>query len=136
MKPIYVYVAGPLSIGNISENVRRAIWACDYLLSLGYTPYCPHLTHFWAILTGDKSWDQWLEFDERWLIKCDVLFRISGESRGADREEFTALCNGIRVVHTVEELQRSFPLTSKTSAANTCPCGRRSCHLCYGAPEG
>lgn len=136
IQPVYVYVAGPLSAGNVGENVRKAIWACDYLLSLGYTPYCPHLTHFWALVTGDKLWDQWLDFDEKWLLKCDVLFRLSGESRGADREEMFAVQNNIPRVHTVEELTRRFPLNSKTSEQTDCLCGRPNCPLCYGAPEG
>lgn len=136
MRPIYVYVAGPLSCGNVVENVRMAVQVSDYLLSLGYTPFCPHLTHFWAAVTGDKTWDQWLDFDERWLQKCDVLFRLSGESPGADREVSFAHCHGIPVVYCVQELIRRFPLNSKTSEPCVSPCGRPNCPLCCGAPEG
>ena len=136
MKPVYVYVAGPLSHGNVVDNVRRAVLESDILLSHGYTPYCPHLTHYWAMIAGDRSWDEWLSFDELWLARCDVVLRLPGDSPGAEREVAFARNHGIPVVYSIGGLTERFPLTSKISALKINPCGHPSCRLCYGAPEG
>ena len=41
-----VYIAGPYTLGNVEENVRKAIFAADVILRLGHAPYLSHLTHF------------------------------------------------------------------------------------------
>ena len=141
MSPIYVYVAGPLSVGDVGGNVGYACGVGWALMQRGYVPYVPHLTHYWDQLATSagflpRTWDQWLTYDERWLAKCDVVLRLSGESRGADREELFARKNGIPVVYSRDDLYRRFPLNSQTSALKVCRCGHRNCPLCYGAPEG
>ena len=80
-----VYVAGPYSQGDQAQNVRRAIDAAEKLLSLGITPFIPHLTHFWHIIY-EHDWETWLTIDEEILKRCDYVLRIPGESSGADRE--------------------------------------------------
>jgi hypothetical protein len=80
-----VYVAGPYSKGDVAENVRNAIYAGNNLRALGHTPFIPHLTHFWHFLLPHAI-DYWYAYDMEWLEQCDAVFRIPGESHGADEE--------------------------------------------------
>jgi hypothetical protein len=80
-----VYVAGPYTRGDVAENVRNAIIAGNNLRSLGFTPFIPHLTHFWHFLQPHEI-DYWYEYDLEWLEMCDAVFRLPGESSGADKE--------------------------------------------------
>lgn len=104
-----VYVAGPYTQGNVSENVRAAINAGDHLLGCGFAPYVPHLTHFWH-LTSPHSYETWLELDLCWLAKCDALLRLPGESPGADQEVQFAVQNDIPVFHSLSTLVTHFNL--------------------------
>lgn len=90
-----VYVAGPLSKGNVAHNVRKAIEIAEKLWEIGYVPFIPHLTHFWSCISPhpdeeyiDKNGKLafWLEYDFEVLKRCQALFRIRGESVGADME--------------------------------------------------
>ena len=102
----YVYLAGPLTKGSPFQNVKRAIEVGDNLLEHGFLPFIPHLTALWAMVAGDKPWNVWLDFDEKWLLKCDCLLRIDGESPGADREVEFAKQAGIPVFYSLSDLYR------------------------------
>ena len=80
-----VYVAGPLSQGNVAGNVRQAILAADRLLAAGHAPFVPHLTHFWGMVCP-REYEEWITLDFVWIRCCDALIRLPGESLGADRE--------------------------------------------------
>lgn len=80
-----IYVAGPYTKGDVVENVRFAITTGNNLRALGHTPFIPHLTHFWHFLHPHEI-NYWYEYDMEWLEVCDAVFRIEGESRGADAE--------------------------------------------------
>ena len=99
-----VYVAGPYSKGDVAVNIRKAIDRGMMINSLGHYAVVPHLTHFMHMI-HPHPYEYWMELDERILIKCDCLFRIIGESSGADKEEILAKAMGIPVVHTMERLQ-------------------------------
>lgn len=100
---IRIYVSGPLTLGDVEINVRTAINAAEKLLTLGYAPYVPHLTHFWHMqFPHDHS--TWLALDEEWLKVCDTVLRLPGESVGADREIAFATQHGIPVFHFIDDL--------------------------------
>ncbi len=80
-----IYVAGPYTKGDVAQNVRNAIYVGNNLRALGHTPFIPHLTHFWHMLLPHEI-DYWYAYDIEWLKECDAVFRLSGESRGADEE--------------------------------------------------
>lgn len=94
MKPIRVYVAGPLTQGNREENVRTALDAASRLLDAGFAPYVPHLSHYWDAQTP-RPYETWMALDFAWLEACDVFLRLPGHSPGADREETMAADMGI-----------------------------------------
>ena len=93
-----VYVAGPYTKGNMINNINTAISIGDYLLSLGFIPFIPHLTGFWDLIYS-HDYEIWLEYDLEWLRECDAVFRTSGESVGADREIEIAMYLGIPVFY-------------------------------------
>jgi hypothetical protein len=99
-----IYVAGPYTKGDVAENVRNAIMAGDTLRALGHTPFIPHLTHFWHFLRPHGI-DYWYSYDLEWLEMCDALFRLPGESHGADAEELRAKELGKPVFYTYEGLR-------------------------------
>jgi len=98
-----VYVAGPYTSGDVAVNVRRAITTGDWLFSLGCIPFVPHFSHF-SHLILPRPYEDWMEIDLAWLPCCHALFRMSGDSPGADRECSQATDRGIPVLRTREEL--------------------------------
>lgn len=104
MKKCHVYVAGPMTKGSYMQNIRRGLEVGNDLFRKGFRPYIPHLSFIWD-LVFPYSWDEILDFDEDWILRCDALFRIPGESPGSDREVAFAEKHGIPVFHSYEELE-------------------------------
>lgn len=100
---VTVYVAGPMTIGDQLVNTKRGIEAAERLFNLGFVPFVPHLGSFWHMMYS-HTWDEWLEYDERWLERCDAVLRLPGESRGADREVDWCNANNKPVFDTVTGL--------------------------------
>lgn len=91
-----VYVAGPLTRGDLINNVREAVLAGERLRSGGIAPVIPHLTAFWHFLTPN-NYEAWMDYDFAVLSRCDGLLRVPGDSPGADREVAFARERGIPV---------------------------------------
>lgn len=94
---LWIYVAGPLTVGGELRNVYRAIHAGERMRKLGLIPVVPHLFAFWDIVAPGPNYDEWLALDLKFLEKCDLLLRLPGESKGADREVERARELGVRV---------------------------------------
>lgn len=103
-----VYIAGPYTRPDPEENTRLAIRIGDHLLSLGYVPFIPHLTHFWD-QQAPRPYEDWLTYDLEWLRTCNAVLRLPGTSSGADRETAEAIRIGIRVFHSIPKLMEVFP---------------------------
>lgn len=103
MNKIKVYVAGPYTKGNVEHNVNKAIYISDLMLQMGFHPYCPHLCHFHHI-KYPQEYNVWLELVMAFMEKCDVVFRIEGESEGADLEVQRANELGIPVFNDFKSL--------------------------------
>lgn len=107
--PVRVYIAGPISKGNATENVRRGCEAFSELVRLGYTPFCPFWSHLQELVRGvgaDLDWAGWIAYDLQWVAFCHALLRLPGESAGADREVAHACYLGIPVFYSVDDLVR------------------------------
>jgi len=93
-----IYVAGPMTSSGreMVQNIRDAISCSDWLIRLGHAPYVPQLTHFWNLMST-HTWEEWLRLDEAWLMQCECLVRLPGESEGADREVAFCREHGIPV---------------------------------------
>ena len=100
----YVYIAAPYSLGDAFANVRGAIDIAEILRAKGYQVFVPHLFAFWNFI-HPHSWQEWMALDLAWLERCDVLFRVPGESLGAEWEVERARELGIPVVASLEELE-------------------------------
>ena len=98
-----VYVAGPCDNGETVANVRRAVATGDWLFSLGCIPFIPHMAVIWNLILP-RSYEDWMEVGMAWLPCCHAVFRMPGDSPGADRECTQATERGIPVLQTREEL--------------------------------
>lgn len=91
-----VYVAGPISKGDVFENVAKGMKWGKKMLRDGLAPYIPHLDAF-MLMTDEVSWNAFLEWDAEWVAQAEALFRVAGESKGADLEVELANSLGIPV---------------------------------------
>lgn len=99
-----VYIAGPITKGDVAANVRNAILAADAVRALGHIPFVPHLNHFWHMV-APRSYEDWLKIDMAWLRECDCVLRLPGESNGADLEVAEAVRLSIPVYYSIRELR-------------------------------
>jgi len=107
---IRVYLAGPISLGDPDDNVRRAAAVGLALLAAGFAPLIPQLTHLIAPddVRGTVGYERWLESDLSFITVCDAVLRLPGESLGADRETRWAESLGIPVFTSTEALKAHF----------------------------
>src|SRR3989304_3723636 len=99
---MFIYVAGPYTDGDPVINVRRAIIVAEDLINLGFIPFVPHLTHLWHLINPHEI-AYWYKYDNAWLLKCDAILRLPGDSKGADEECRLAEKNNIPVFPSIED---------------------------------
>lgn len=102
--PKKVYIAGPYTKPEPCVNTHNTIMVAEEIVKQGHTPYIPHLNLLWHIVVPHEA-DFWYAYDLEWLIVCDILLRMPGESVGADHEVNFAIKNGIPVVFSMDELK-------------------------------
>ena len=99
-----VYVAGPLTVGLQMPNIRKAVGCGDEIAAMGCGVFIPHLNSLWDFAI-EHDYEYWMFQDMVVLLKCDALFRMPGESAGADREVKMAMERGIPVFYDLEKLK-------------------------------
>ena len=105
MKPMYIYVAGPYTKGDVAMNVRYMIHDADYIARLGHFYFCPLYSHFHHMLIP-HDYEFWMKQDFAWVEKCDAIYRMKGESAGADREVELARSLGLIVYDSVFDIPK------------------------------
>jgi len=96
-KKPWVYIAGPYSQGDPVQNTRRAIEVADRIVEYGVVPIVPHVSLLWD-LTKPRPPEFWYEYTMQLLARCDAIYRIPGDSWGADREmEYAGANNMTRI---------------------------------------
>jgi hypothetical protein len=100
---IKVYIASPYTKGDVALNVKRQMECANQLMDLGFAPFVPLYTHF-QHMAYPRPYKEWLEFDKIWVLTCDCLLRLDGESTGADLEVELAKENNIPVFYDISEL--------------------------------
>ena len=105
---IAVYIASPYTKGDVAVNVRESFIVADELVKLGYAPFPPLFSHFWHFLSP-KPYETWTTLDKEWVLRCDCLLRLPGESSGADAEVALAVENNIPVFYSIGELTAHLP---------------------------
>lgn len=80
-----IYISGPISKGNWPDNYWNFCSTFDRLVELGFAPFNPggSMMHPGHHLIPHETW---IEIDLPWVAVADAVFRITGESDGADRE--------------------------------------------------
>ncbi len=91
-----IYVAGPITKGDQFRNVADALDVGATMLQAGMVPFVPHLSCYWHV-SHEQPYDVWLAYDLAVIERCDHLYRMPGESPGADREVAHARELGIPV---------------------------------------
>jgi len=99
-----VYIAGPYS-SDPENNTEQAIFYGDWIASLGHIVFIPHLTHFWN-KQSPHVYEFWMRQDREWLKLCDCVFRMEGESLGADEEVALAESLNIPVYYSIGDLAK------------------------------
>jgi len=103
-----IYIASPYTKGDVAVNVRESIVVADTLTEAGYLVFAPLFSHFWHFLIPHQ-YDFWMEMDLQWILRCDCVLRLPGESSGADKEVAFATAINIPVYYSVEELFSKLP---------------------------
>lgn len=98
MKPM-VYIAGPYTDPDPVENTKRAIEIGTFLMDTWLvTPYVPHLSMFWHLVTP-RPWEDWIALDLDVIDHCDAVLRLPGKSKGAELEVAHAVKLMLPVFH-------------------------------------
>lgn len=116
-----IYIASQYTVGDAAVNVRRQMDAADQLITLGFAPFVPLMSHF-QHMVHPRDYNDWIRLDQDWILSCDVLLRLpGGPSVGADLEVAWAKKNGIPVVYSIEELTLAIPHSAPTLVLREVP---------------
>lgn len=100
-----VYFAGPYSHDDPVENTHIAMELWHEVWKKGLIiPICPHWSMFQHFL-HPLPYKDWLNYDLHIVSRCDALFRMEGESSGADAEVAFARDNKIPIFRVMAELE-------------------------------
>lgn len=97
-----VYISGPISKGDRTANFAAACQLQKQLMRLGCAPLNPMLSmlHPEAFTIAHS---EWLACDLPWVQVADAVYRLPGESAGADAEVAYAIEHGIPVFYSHSE---------------------------------
>lgn len=99
-----IYVSGPMTKGNFIQNIRAGINTGNELRIMGYIPFIPHLSTLWELVANPcPGYEDMMDYDLELVKRCDLIYRMPGESPGADREVALARELGIPVLFSLEE---------------------------------
>ncbi len=98
----FIYVAGPMSRGDLVQHIRGAVFVADQIYAAGGQAFLPQLSVLYQ-LVSPRSYEEWMTTDFRWIDRCDAVLRLEGESLGADREMKYAKQIGRRIFNNVED---------------------------------
>lgn len=107
MKRKVIYISGPYTLGDVAVNVTNAIRTANELINEGYTPICPHLSHF-LHMHCPQPYDTWMEIDFDLVHLSDAVLRIPGESKGADEEVQLAQRLHKPIFHNIRDLNNFY----------------------------
>lgn len=88
-----IYCSGPITDGGAlpiwsqKEHVRFATEVAFVLIRRGYSVYIPQLTLLGEELVHEHlPHNLWVDQDLPWVAAADAVYRLPGESKGADIE--------------------------------------------------
>lgn len=104
---IKVYVSSPYTLGDVAMNVKKQINAVDELMNKGFAPFAPLYSHF-QHMAHPRPCQDWIKVYLEWVMVCDCVLRLDGESTGADGEVKLAKELGIPVYYSFYELYSAY----------------------------
>jgi hypothetical protein len=113
-----VYIASPYTKGDVAVNVKRQLDCANILIDTGFAPFVPLYFHF-QHLVHPRPYDDWLRLDLEWILSCDCLLRLDGESDGADNEVKFAIRHYIPIFYSIDELYVAYGIKSPSTKVNS-----------------
>jgi hypothetical protein len=117
LKPLIILIAGPYRSGTnddpalIAKNLDRLesyalpIYKAGHIPMIGEWVALPIMKQAGSISLADPIAEQYLyPVASRLIDRCDAVFRIAGQSKGADEDVRLAYQRGLPVYHRVEEI--------------------------------
>ena len=112
-----IYIAGPYCPQNCSlheaakvaqTNVDKAIEVANRLIERGHFVFVPHLSHYIHTHYSCKRdyGDWWYEEDNTFLTHWAEAIFFIGSSKGADMELELAKKLGLKIFHSIGEVER------------------------------
>jgi hypothetical protein len=101
-----VFVSGPYS-GDTKANIKKAMDVADKIINLGGLPLVPHLWYYMDKQHG-RDYETWFNLALDLLDRADCLYRMPGESPGADKEVQKAQELSIPIFYSLEDLEDAF----------------------------
>ena len=139
-----VFISGPISKGDMVENLRRADDAMLALMKAGLAPFNPMLSCYAGGLECPDNRDQgvyglasahggfrdlthadWIAMDLAWVEVADAVLRLPGESTGADAECAHADECGVPVFHAVDAVVAAMAALTASEEATEADAQRR-----------
>jgi len=102
-KQIKVFISSPYTLGDKLENVENSLKVADELMDKGITPFAPLLNHYQDLILPRPEKD-WMDWDIEWMLTCDAVLRLPGESKGADNEVRIAKAHKIPIFYDIDKL--------------------------------
>jgi hypothetical protein len=97
----HVYVAGPYTHPEPVENTHKAIRVANRLVACGFTPIIPRLTLAWNLVSPMPA-KFWYDYTLQLMFRCDIVYRMAGDSVGGDIEVAEARKAGIPVFMEID----------------------------------
>ena len=100
---IKVYIASPYTKGDVAINVKVQLDCANELMNFGFALFIPLMSHF-QHMAHPRPYEDWVKVDNEWVLVCDCVLRLEGESSGADEEVELANKNYIPVFYSIQQL--------------------------------
>ena len=124
MNKIAVYLAGAYT-GDVGRNMNRHIDTANALIDMGYLPLVPCLFHFLEMYKP-RDYETYMDLDLALMHRANCLYRMEGESPGADREVKYALNElQIPIYTNFNDLMKGEPVEQQ----------RKNCGFVFGGGE-
>src|SRR5690349_22294449 len=112
-----ILIAGPYRSGTnddprlMQENLKKLESNALHIFRLGHVPMIgewvalPLIQLAGSKTVGDTAWNE-IQYPvaHRLLEKCDAVFRIAGESKGADKDVQIAKERGLKIFYKIEDI--------------------------------
>ena len=108
-----LYLAAPYSHPGPVENTHRAVKAWEKLTDAGYVVFVPHVSLL-LHLVNPRPEQFWYDYGMNLLGRCDAVVRLSGYSKGADKECEWATEHNIPIYSMNDLIEKHRPIYADT----------------------